>query len=162
MRGSFCQITNPTGRPFPTNVTKTGKQRAAFKFLKIITSKQAQHLFTTVVLVLVPFLTMSNSPHAIEVSPDTELQFTLSRSADDPSKCVLTLRHPGTTDEHLAFKVRQSQGLRMRDPVEYGIVSTDYNDLCCFHGYMCPITRRQTTTSTGVYQHQPLSTNGYN
>ena len=48
---------------------------------------------------------MTTLPYAIEVTPDTELEFTLSRSLDDPAKCIMTLRHPGSTDEHLAYKV---------------------------------------------------------
>ena len=48
--------------------------------------------------------TMSTS---IILTPDTELTFTLSPN-EDSSKCTMTLRHPGTTDEYLAFKVRSS------------------------------------------------------
>ena len=38
------------------------------------------------------------------IDPDAELKFTLSKSEATP-RCVLTLKHPGTTDDHMAFKV---------------------------------------------------------
>jgi hypothetical protein len=44
--------------------------------------------------------------NALDVTPDSELQFVLSRVGDATPKTTLTLRHPGTTDEHLAFKVQ--------------------------------------------------------
>ena len=57
--------------------------------------------------------TMSQAvPYAVEVSPDAALQFTITR--DPPatdgadggaSRCVMTLKHPGLTNQHLAFKV---------------------------------------------------------
>jgi hypothetical protein len=47
--------------------------------------------------------------NALEVTPDSELQFVLSRAGDVTPKTTLTLRHPGTTDEYLAFKVRMTQ-----------------------------------------------------
>ena len=45
-----------------------------------------------------------SSPHVLEIDPESELKFTLSHNEATP-RCMLTLRHPGTTDEHLAFKV---------------------------------------------------------
>jgi hypothetical protein len=45
---------------------------------------------------------------ALILTPETELQFTLS-AAEDTSKCTMTLRHPGGTDEYMAFKVRKVQ-----------------------------------------------------
>ena len=48
---------------------------------------------------------MSNPPHALDVTPETELTFNLSRSNEN-SRVTMTLHHPGNTDEHLAFKVR--------------------------------------------------------
>jgi hypothetical protein len=51
---------------------------------------------------------MANIMNALDVIPDTELQFVLTRGtsgADASPKATLTLRHPGTTDEYLAFKV---------------------------------------------------------
>ena len=42
---------------------------------------------------------------ALETDPELEMKFTLSHKEATP-RCMLTLRHPGTTDEHLAFKVR--------------------------------------------------------
>jgi hypothetical protein len=40
----------------------------------------------------------------LEINPETELKFTLSHNEATP-RCILTLTHPGTTDEHMAFKV---------------------------------------------------------
>jgi hypothetical protein len=48
---------------------------------------------------------MSNPPHALDVTPETELTFNLSRSSDVNSRVTMTLHHPGNTDEYLAFKV---------------------------------------------------------
>ena len=42
---------------------------------------------------------------SLEIDPETELKFTLSHNEATP-RCILTLRHPGTTDDHMAFKVR--------------------------------------------------------
>ena len=50
---------------------------------------------------------MSDLPYALELSPDSELEFTLTRSGDQDARCTMTLHHPGTTDEYLAFKVRR-------------------------------------------------------
>jgi hypothetical protein len=48
---------------------------------------------------------MASSAHALEVTPDTELTFLLSRNDDEHSRVTMTLHHPGHTDEYLAFKV---------------------------------------------------------
>jgi hypothetical protein len=48
---------------------------------------------------------MANPAHALDVTPESELTFTLSRSNDVSSRVTMTLHHPGNTDEHLAFKV---------------------------------------------------------
>lgn len=51
-------------------------------------------------------------PYALEVSPEASLQFTITRDppategGDGSSRCVMTLSHPGLTNQHLAFKVR--------------------------------------------------------
>ena len=50
-------------------------------------------------------------PYALEVSPESALQFTITRDppsndvGEGASRCTMTLRHPGLTQEHLAFKV---------------------------------------------------------
>ena len=44
---------------------------------------------------------------ALETDPESELRFTLSHNEATP-RCMLTLRHPGTTNERLVFKVRLS------------------------------------------------------
>ena len=65
---------------------------------------------------------MSLPPHALEINPDSSLQFTITRgptsakggggdagggnNGDDVSRCTMTLRHPGNTNKYLAFKVR--------------------------------------------------------
>ena len=56
-------------------------------------------------------LKMSQQPYAITVEPDSALQFTITKDptsdgdANSGSRCVMTLRHPGLTNSHLAFKV---------------------------------------------------------
>ena len=49
-------------------------------------------------------------PHALEVTPESALQFVLTRDGEDTngdgsSKCTMTLRHTGQTTESIAFKV---------------------------------------------------------
>ena len=45
------------------------------------------------------------SSHMLEIEPEQELKFTLSHNEATP-RCILTLKHPGRSDSHLAFKVR--------------------------------------------------------
>ena len=52
-------------------------------------------------------------PHALEVTPESALQFVLTRDGDgsaasdgSSAKCTMTLRHTGQTTESIAFKVR--------------------------------------------------------
>lgn len=49
-------------------------------------------------------------PYALEVTPDSLLQFTITQNpsgdGEDGSRCTMTLRHTGLTEECLAFKVR--------------------------------------------------------
>ena len=55
-------------------------------------------------------------PYALEIDPESSLQFTITRDpptdssggGDDSSRCTMTLRHPGHTKENLAFKVSTS------------------------------------------------------
>ena len=63
--------------------------------------------------------TMSSAPpYALEIDPESSLQFTITRdppsstsSSDNggesagASRCTMTLRHTGKTNENLAFKV---------------------------------------------------------
>jgi hypothetical protein len=61
--------------------------------------------------------TMSSPPYALEIDPESSLQFTITRdppsstSSSDggesagASRCTMTLRHTGKTNENLAFKV---------------------------------------------------------
>lgn len=61
--------------------------------------------------------TMSSPPYALEIDPESSLQFTITRdppsstSSDNggesagASRCTMTLRHTGKTNENLAFKV---------------------------------------------------------
>ena len=50
-------------------------------------------------------------PYQLEIVPADALKFTITRdppsgeNADGASRCVMTLRHPGQTNSHLAFKV---------------------------------------------------------
>ena len=53
-------------------------------------------------------------PYALEVTPESALQFVLTRDGDgsvasdgSSAKCTMTLRHTGQTTESIAFKVRQ-------------------------------------------------------
>ena len=70
-------------------------------------------LFLRLCLKIYTMATAQQLPYAIDVSPDSTLQFTItndpptSEGADGASRCVMTLRHPGLTKQHLAFKVRK-------------------------------------------------------
>mmetsp|Transcript_5375 Transcript_5375/g.7902 ORF Transcript_5375/g.7902 Transcript_5375/m.7902 type:complete len:326 (-) Transcript_5375:281-1258(-) len=67
----------------------------------------------------------STEPYALEVSPASELTFTLTRATgqDATPRCSLTLKHPGNTDEHLAFKVKTTQPRRYLVRPNQGLVA---------------------------------------
>mmetsp|Transcript_22623 Transcript_22623/g.38760 ORF Transcript_22623/g.38760 Transcript_22623/m.38760 type:complete len:353 (+) Transcript_22623:33-1091(+) len=68
-------------------------------------------------------------PYALEVAPDSALQFTITRDppssdgADVSSRCVMTLTHTGLTNQHLAFKVKTTQPRRYLVRPNQGIVA---------------------------------------
>mmetsp|Transcript_9789 Transcript_9789/g.17898 ORF Transcript_9789/g.17898 Transcript_9789/m.17898 type:complete len:353 (-) Transcript_9789:224-1282(-) len=67
-------------------------------------------------------------PYALEVSPDSALQFTITRDpasneGDGSSRCVMTLTHPNLTNQHLAFKVKTTQPRRYLVRPNQGIVA---------------------------------------
>mmetsp|Transcript_13050 Transcript_13050/g.28179 ORF Transcript_13050/g.28179 Transcript_13050/m.28179 type:complete len:357 (+) Transcript_13050:171-1241(+) len=70
-------------------------------------------------------------PYALEVSPDSALQFTITRDppsnegGDGSCRCVMTLTHPGPglTNQHLAFKVKTTQPRRYLVRPNQGIVA---------------------------------------
>jgi len=75
---------------------------------------------------------MTDTPYALEISPESTLQFTLttgsandgrSSVADSTPRCIMTLRHPGKTKEHLAFKVKTTQPRRYLVRPNQGIVA---------------------------------------
>mmetsp|Transcript_843 Transcript_843/g.1456 ORF Transcript_843/g.1456 Transcript_843/m.1456 type:complete len:324 (-) Transcript_843:198-1169(-) len=71
---------------------------------------------------------MDSSNYALEVSPESTLQFTLTRdsssdkSADGTARCVMTLKHPGNSS-YLAFKVKTTQPRRYLVRPNQGIVA---------------------------------------
>lgn len=73
-------------------------------------------------------------PYALNVNPDTALQFTLTRpdsgsssvlgsDGDGIPRCTMTLTHPGKTSEPLAFKVKTTQPRRYLVRPNQGIVN---------------------------------------
>lgn len=74
---------------------------------------------------------MSDTSYALEISPETTLQFTLTRSTssdgrsltDATPRCTMILRHPGLTKEHLAFKVKTTQPRRYLVRPNQGVVA---------------------------------------
>jgi len=70
-------------------------------------------------------------PHALEISPEDALQFTLSRNSstnselksDGASRCTMTLQHTNKSNSHLAFKVKTTQPRRYLVRPNQGIVS---------------------------------------
>mmetsp|Transcript_19454 Transcript_19454/g.26709 ORF Transcript_19454/g.26709 Transcript_19454/m.26709 type:complete len:355 (-) Transcript_19454:390-1454(-) len=75
----------------------------------------------------------SDEAYALEVTPESALQFTLTRnpapsgesSSSDAgvTRCTMTLRHPGKTNEYLAFKVKTTQPRRYLVRPNQGIVA---------------------------------------
>jgi len=52
-----------------------------------------------------------SSANLVEINPDSALQFMLTRGGSGQGeastpKCIMTLKHPGGNDDHIAFKVR--------------------------------------------------------
>lgn len=72
---------------------------------------------------------MTDASYALDVSPDTALQFMLSRGdsgdskSDGTARCILTLKHPGKTNSHLAFKVKTTQPRRYLVRPNQGIIA---------------------------------------
>ena len=62
-----------------------------------------------------------SEPNALEVSLDT-LQFKVTQREDVTS--AVTLRHPGLTDQDLAFKVRERRGARWHALLPLAFTST--------------------------------------
>mmetsp|Transcript_29438 Transcript_29438/g.61921 ORF Transcript_29438/g.61921 Transcript_29438/m.61921 type:complete len:349 (-) Transcript_29438:334-1380(-) len=71
-------------------------------------------------------------PYALEVNPESALQFTITKDPPTPNdglgdhgatRCTMTLRHPGLTNEHLAFKVKTTQPRRYLVRPNQGIVA---------------------------------------
>lgn len=71
---------------------------------------------------------MESTSYALEVSPESTLQFTLTRNAsaenstDSTAHCVMTLKHPGNSN-YLAFKVKTTQPRRYLVRPNQGIVA---------------------------------------
>jgi len=76
---------------------------------------------------------MSDLSYALEVVPETALQFTLTRNdvsvngtdpkSDGTARCVMTLKHTGKTSDHIAFKVKTTQPRRYLVRPNQGIVA---------------------------------------
>ncbi|KAL7500315.1 hypothetical protein ACHAWT_010481 [Skeletonema menzelii] len=76
---------------------------------------------------------MSLPPHALEIDPESSLQFTITRGpakdgSDDVSRCTMTLRHPGHTNKYLAFKVKTTQPRRYLVRPNQGIVAPNSSE----------------------------------
>lgn len=67
--------------------------------------------------------------YKLDVTPDTALKFVLTRGdsgdskSDGTARCVMTLKHPGTTNSHIAFKVKTTQPRRYLVRPNQGIVA---------------------------------------
>mmetsp|Transcript_21468 Transcript_21468/g.32470 ORF Transcript_21468/g.32470 Transcript_21468/m.32470 type:complete len:346 (-) Transcript_21468:843-1880(-) len=76
---------------------------------------------------------MSSLPHALEIDPESSLQFTITRDpatdgSDGSSRCTMTLRHPGHTKGYLAFKVKTTQPRRYLVRPNQGIVAPNSSE----------------------------------
>ena len=71
--------------------------------------------------------TMEDMTYALEVSPENALQFILTRNdeknSDGTARCVMTLTHPGNSNDYLAFKVKTTQPRRYLVRPNQGIVA---------------------------------------
>jgi hypothetical protein len=67
--------------------------------------------------------------YKLDVTPDTALKFVLTRGdngdskSDGTARCVMTLKHPGVTNSHIAFKVKTTQPRRYLVRPNQGIVA---------------------------------------
>jgi len=80
-------------------------------------------------------------PYGLEVTPDSALQLVLTRgnasegtsrspsSNDGTTRCVITIRHTGKTNEHLAFKVKTTQPRRYLVRPNQGIIAPGGSEL---------------------------------
>lgn len=72
---------------------------------------------------------MTDLSYALEVNPETALQFSLTRGdggdpkSDGTARCVMTLKHTGKTTNHIAFKVKTTQPRRYLVRPNQGIVA---------------------------------------
>jgi hypothetical protein len=83
------------------------------------------------------------TPIPLEISPSKELQFTLSHGGTTRSLCcILTVRHPGNTTDHVAFKV--------------GALVLMISICRCLSSLLFRSTKTKTTTTT------PITTIGQN
>jgi hypothetical protein len=72
---------------------------------------------------------MTDVPHALNVSPDSALQFVLTRGddgdgkSDGSARCFMTLSHPGTSKNSIAFKVKTTQPRRYLVRPNQGLIA---------------------------------------
>jgi len=58
----------------------------------------------------------------LQLDPESELHFYLSYN-DETARCTMTLRHPGTNDDYIAFKVKTTQPRRYLVRPNQGLVA---------------------------------------
>lgn len=80
-------------------------------------------------------VTITPPSHALEINPESVLEFILTRpdatgspdaaspDGDGIPRCVMTLKHPATTSEHLAFKVKTTQPRRYLVRPNQGVIA---------------------------------------
>eukprot|EP00980_Cylindrotheca_fusiformis_P028782 scaffold22642_cov134-Cylindrotheca_fusiformis.AAC.37 len=69
---------------------------------------------------------MSSSQN-LEVIPDSQLEFILSHGEATP-RCVMTLKHPGTSSDYLAFKVKTTQPRRYLVRPNQGLIAPNSSE----------------------------------
>lgn len=67
---------------------------------------------------------ISSPPYALEVTPETSLQFVLGSESESIPRCTMTLTHPGKTNEPLAFKVKTTQPRRYLVRPNQGVITS--------------------------------------
>jgi vesicle-associated membrane protein-associated protein A len=70
---------------------------------------------------------MEKGAHSLKVSPESALQFLLTRNddknSDGTSRCTMTLTHPGGNNDYISFKVKTTQPRRYLVRPNQGIVA---------------------------------------
>ena len=95
-------------------------------------------------------------PYQLEIVPADALKFTITRdppsgeNADGASRCVMTLRHPGQTNSHLAFKVCFDIFDTRWVRVNFGIASAELREMIRWLAALYGVLSMKLTNCNGL------------